>query len=330
MKICIYGTGAIGGHVAVRLLSAQVADVSLVARGAQLQAIRANGLTLRRGGKSTTVKPAAATDDPATLPPQDLVIVTMKAYAVPPEAERIAGLLAAEAPALFIANGIPWWWNYGLPSAPLKSGGALPLLDPGAALWSKVGAHRALGCVVYSSNTVTAPAVVTHEGGNQWLIGEPDSSISDRLRQVVAMFKKAGLGAEPSSDLRREIWQKLVLNAAFNPLAALTRLDTGALAADDALAAKVERIADEILAVAAALGWDIRDRVSARGILGSGSAGWRPSMLQDVDRGRPIEAEAILGQVHAFAREAHVPTPTIDVVLPQLRGLDRTLRDASN
>ena len=321
MNICIYGTGAIGGHVAVRLISAQAADVSIVARGAQLDAIRRNGLTLRRGSKSTTVRPAAATDDPTTLPAQDLVIVTLKAYAVPAEAERIARLLAPAAPALFILNGIPWWWNHGL-----KSGATLSLLDPDGALWTKLGAGRALGCVVYSSNTVTAPGVVTHEGGNQWLIGEPDNSDSERLRTVIAVLKKAGLGAEPSFDLRRDIWNKLVLNAAFNPLAALTRLDTGAVAADSKLAVMVERIADETLAVAAALGWDIREQVSARGILMSGGGGWRPSMLQDVDRGRPIEAEAILGQIHAFAREKHVATPTIDAVLPQLRDLDRALR----
>ncbi len=329
MKICIYGTGAIGGHVAARLLSAQVADVSIVARGAQLDAIRTHGLSLRRGSKALTARPAAATDDPTTLPAQDLAVVTLKAYAVPAEAERIARLLAPEAPALFILNGIPWWWNYGLKTGVLKSSGALPLLDPGGALWNKLGPGRALGCVVYSSNTVTAPGVITHEGGNQWLIGEPDGSDSERLRRVVSVFQKAGLGAEPSADLRREIWHKLVLNAAFNPIAALTRLDTGRIAADGALAALAEHIVEETLAVATALGWDIRDQVSAHGILMSGGGGWRPSMLQDVERGRPIEAEAILGQVQAFARLERVDTPTIDAVLPLLRGLDRALRHAT-
>lgn len=322
MKVCVYGAGAIGGHVAVRLLSARAAEVSVVARGAQLDAIRARGLSLRRNGKALTAMPAAASDDPATLPPQDLVVATMKAYAVPDEAERLARLLAPDAVVLFVLNGIPWWWNYGL-----KGGGAaLPLLDPNGALWSTLGPQRALGCVVYSSNTVTAPGVVTHDGGNQWLIGEPDRSDSARLRATVTLLKTAGLGAEASSDLRREIWHKLVLNAAFNPLAALTRLDTGRIGSDGALASLAKHIVDETLAVATAKGWDIRDQVSAEGILLSGSGSWRPSMLQDVDRGRPIEAEAILGQVQAFARQARVATPTIDVILPLLRGLDRALR----
>jgi 2-dehydropantoate 2-reductase len=325
MRACIYGAGAIGGHVGVRLIAAQAAEVAVVARGSQLAAIRARGLTLRRGGKDTTVTPAAATDDPATLPPQDLVIVTLKAYAVPGEAGRIARLLAPDAAALFILNGLPWWWNYGLPS----DGGALELLDPGGALWTGLGPQRALGCVVYSSNTITAPGMVTHDGGNQWLLGEPDGSDSARLRETVALFKKAGLGTEASRDLRRDIWHKLVLNAGFNPLCALTRRTTGGVVGDRELAATAKGIIEEILAVAAALGCDIRREVDAASLLQSGGGNWRPSMLQDVDRGRPIEVEAILGQVHEFARTAGIKTPAIESVLPRLRALDRSLRSAA-
>lgn len=329
MKVCIYGTGAIGGHVAVRLLGARAADVSVIARGSQLAAIRAHGLTLRRGGRDTAVTPTAATDDPASLPPQDLVVVTLKAYAVPAEAGRIARLLAPEAAALFILNGIPWWWNHGRPRGGPDRGGALELLDPGAALWTGLGPQRALGCVVYSSNTVTAPGVVTHEGGNQWSIGEPDGSDSRRVRDVVALFKSAGLGAEASRDLRHDIWHKLVLNAAFNPLCALARCTTGGITADRELAATAKGIVEEILAVAAKMGCDIRREVNADSLVATSGGGWRPSMLQDVDRGRPIEVEAILGQVHEFAHGLGLKTPAIDSVLPRLRALDRSLRDAA-
>lgn len=325
MRVCVYGAGAIGGHAAVRLVAARIAEVSVVARGSHLAAIRARGLTLCRGRRPTTVTPAAATDDPAHLPPQDLVIATLKAYAVPDEAERIARLLAPGAPALFVLNGIPWWWHYGLPDA---AGGALPLLDPEAALWTRLGAKRALGCVVYSSNTVTAPGVITHDGGNEWLIGEPDGSDSRRAKDVAALFNRAGLGAAVSRDLRRDIWHKLVLNAGFNPLCALTRRSTAGVTADRELATTARRIIEETLAVAAALGWDIRDEVDAAAVVRSGGD-WRPSMLQDIDRGRPIEVEAILGQVHEFARHVGVPTPAIDSVLPRLRALDRALRDGA-
>lgn len=321
MKICVYGAGAIGGHVAVRLILSRAAEVSVIARGKQLAAIRERGLTLRRGSPDLTARPAAATDDPATLGPQDLVIVALKAYAVPGEAERLARLLTPDAAALFILNGIPWWWHHGLAGP----GGALPLLDPDGALWTKLGPQRALGCVVYSSNTVTAPGVVTHSGGNQWSIGEPDGSDSPRLRATVNLLKQAGFGAEASPDIRRDIWEKLVLNAAFNPICAITRLATGGVTSDRALTALATGIVEETLAVAAALGWDLRDRITADGILAAGGD-WRPSMLHDVDNGRPVEVEAILGQTQSFARGAGVATPTIDKVLPQLRELDRTLR----
>jgi 2-dehydropantoate 2-reductase len=325
MKVCIYGAGAIGGHVAVRLAAASTAEVAVVARGAQLQAIRARGLTLRRGGKATTVRPGAATDDPASLPPQDLVVVTLKAYAVPDEAAQIARLLRSEAAALFVLNGIPWWWNHGLTGA----GGALPLLDPQGALWNSLGPRRALGCVVYSSNTITAPGEVTHDGGNQWLLGEPDGSDSPRLRAAVALFKQASLGATAARDLRRDIWHKLVLNAGFNPLCALARCTTGGIVADRELAATAKAIVEEILTVAAAHGCDIRREVNPSSLVATSGGDWRPSMLQDVDRGRPIEVEAILGQVHDFAQHAGIETPAIESVLPRLRALDRALRAAA-
>lgn len=320
MKLCIYGAGAIGSHVAVRLAAARAAEVSVVARGAQLQAIRQRGLTLRRGGQETAATPEAATDDPATLPAQDLVVVTLKAHAVPNEADRLARLLAPGAAALFVLNGIPWWWNHGLTGR----GGPLPLLDPDGRLWAALGPERALGCVAYSANTVTAPGVVTHEGGNQWLIGEPDGSASQRLHDTVAVFQKAGLRAEPSREIRREVWRKLALNVAFGPLCALNRCTTAGVAGSLALTATAKGLIEETLAVAAALGWNIGAEVDPDSVMHGGN--WRPSMLQDVERGRPIEVEALLGQTQAFAREAGIKTPAIDIVLPQLRALDHSLR----
>ena len=322
MKICVYGAGAVGGHVAVRLLAARAAEVAVVARGRQLEAIRQRGLTLRRADSDTTVVPSVATDDPTRLPPQDLVIVTLKAHALPAEATRLARLLAPDAAALFVVNGIPWWWNYGLPGRR----GPLPLLDPDGALWTTLGPQRALGCVVYSANSVVAPGIIKHDGGNQWLIGEPDGSDSRRVRDIVTLFQKAGLRATVSSDLRPEVWHKLALNLAFGPLCALNRCATAGVAGNPSLAATATGLIEETVAVAAAQGWDIGGEVDAASVMHGGN--WRPSMLQDVELGRPIEVEALLGQVHAFAREAGVKTPAIDEVLPKLRALDRSLRGA--
>ena len=320
MRVCIYGAGAVGGHLAVRLLAARAAEVSVVARGAQLSAIRTRGLTLRRGGQETNVVPHAATDDPASLWPQDLVIVTLKAHALAGEAARLQHLLAPQAAALFVVNGIPWWWNHGLPGGE----GPLPLLDPDAALWTTLGPRRALGCVVYSANSVPAPGIIKHDGGNDWLIGEPDGSESARVREAVALFKKAGLSTAVSRDLRREILRKLAFNLAFGPLCALHRCSTSGVADNPALAATGRGLIEETIAVAAALGWNIGADIDPVSVMHGGN--WRPSMLQDVELGRPIEVEALLGQVHAFAREAAVRTPAMDEVLPKLRVLDRALR----
>jgi 2-dehydropantoate 2-reductase len=322
MRVCVYGAGAVGGHIAVRLLVAGSAEVSVVARGAQLAAIRTRGLTLRRAGKDMPARPAAATEDPASLPPQDLVVVTLKAHALPAEAARLKHLLAPEAPALFVVNGIPWWWNYGLPGRT----GPLPLLDPDRALWTTLGPQRVLGCVVYSANSVIAPGIIKHDGGNDWRIGEPDGSQSARARETVALFQKAGLSAAVSRDLRPEIWRKLALNLAFGPLCALNRCSTAGVAGDPALAATGRRLVEETIAVAAALGWDVGADIDPASVMHGGD--WRPSMLQDVEHRRPIEVEALLGQPHAFAREAGVATPAMDEVLPKLRALDRSLRQS--
>src|SRR4029079_483608 len=134
MKVCIYGAGAIGGRVAVHLISAKAAEVSLVGRGAHLRAIRERGLTLHTGGKELSAKPAAATEDASTLPPQDLVLVTLKAHAVASAAAAVSRLLAPGGCAVFLLNGVPWWWNHGLPG----NKGALPLLDPEGALWKEL------------------------------------------------------------------------------------------------------------------------------------------------------------------------------------------------
>jgi len=324
MKVCVFGAGAVGGNIATRLLAAQADDVSVVARGAMLKAIREHGLTLRSGGKEITARAEVATDDPSTLPPQDVVLVTLKAHAVPGAAAAIARLLAPQGCAVFLLNGIPWWWRHGLAGA----GGPLPLLDPDAALWTRVKPERALGCVVHSPNDMIAPGVIVHTGPNHFILGEPDGSASTRLEAALEMFGRGGIEARTAGDLRRDIWQKLVNNASGNTLCALSRVDLGGLGADPELCVLSIRVMRETLAVAAALGWDLRAEVDVESTARRGKPGQRPSMLQDVLRGRPIEVEALLGQLHAFAREKSVAVPNIDVVLPLLRGLDRALRAA--
>ncbi|MGZ8269200.1 MAG: ketopantoate reductase family protein [Burkholderiales bacterium] len=326
MKVCVFGAGAVGGHLAARLSAANHAEVSVVARGAQLQAIAERGLLLKSRGQEIRGEPARATDDPTSLPPQDVVLVTMKAHVLPPLADAIARVAAPHGSVVFFLNGIPWWWRHGA-SGPR---GPLPLLDPEGALWTKLR-ERTLGCVVYSPNDLEAPGVIVHSGGNRYVMGEPDGTASARLKAVVDLFCRSGLPAEVSPDVRREIWRKLMSNASTNPLAALTRLGISDIGADEELRAVSIALKNETLAVAAAIGWDLREEMDvekhARRAVSPGAP--RPSMLQDALQGKPLEVEAHLGQTQAFAREAGVPVPCIDVVLPILRGLDRSLRAAS-
>jgi len=323
VKVCIFGAGAVGGNLATRLVAAGADDVSIVARGAVLAAIRTRGLTVRSGGTEVHARPSVATDDPATLPPQDLVLVTLKAHAVAGVAPAVARLLAPGGSAIFLLNGIPWWWRHGLPGTPAT----LPLLDPEGALWREVRPERAIGCVVHLPCEMVEPGVIVHNGPNFFILGEPDGSSSPRLAAAAAMFGRAGIETRLSADLRRDVLEKLVMNASGNTVAALTGRDLGGQAADPGLCGLSERIMAEVLEVAAKLGWDLRGKLDLPTIARRGKPGMRPSMQQDVDLGRPLEIEAIVGQVQAFAREHGVATPAIDVMVPLLRGLDRTLRE---
>lgn len=319
MKVCIFGAGAVGGHAAAKLVAAGKAEVSVVARGAHLEAIRDGGLTLHADGKTLGGKPAAATDDPSALPPQDLVVVTLKAHSLPGVAGQLRALLKPGAAVLFFTNGVPWWWNHGL-----SEDGSLRLLDPDGRLWRELGPECVLGGVVYSANAVTRPGVITHSAGNRWIIGEPTGDVSPRADAAAELFREAGLIGEVSTDIRRAMWQKLVLNIAANPLCALSRLPLGRWHEVPGIGELGVAMIREMLEVAKALGWDLTEEVDPVAAVPArpGRAGGKPSMLQDAEAGRPMEVEAIVGQLQAFGHENDVPTPAIDVVLPLLRALD--------
>lgn len=321
MKVCIYGAGAIGSHIAAKLLRAEKAEISVVARGPHLEALRTRGLIFRGDDETFRVDVPRATDAPSTLPPQDVVLVTLKAPALPANAGALARLLAPAGFVVFFLNGIPWWWNHGHTG---KSG-PLPLLDPDGTLWCEVEPGRAIGSVVYSPNELVQPGVVAHHSRSHFILGEPDGSLSERVKVVADLLTSSGLPAEISADIRHEIWRKLLINAAGNPLAALTRLSAHDRAEDPDLLALSRAIESEVVLTARAMGYDVKEIVPLAGKLSQG----RPSMLQDVLNGRPLEIEALLGQVRDFAQQARVATPTINTLLPLLRGLDRSLRFAS-
>lgn len=325
-RVCVFGAGAVGSHVAAKLLRAGTADLSVVARGAHLAAMRERGLTFRSDGENFHLAVPKATDDPSGLPPQDVLLVTLKAPALPAAATALSRLLAPDGVAVFLVNGIPWWWKHGLATpGPAGNGGLLPLLDPEGTLWNGLGPQRALGSVVYSGNELAEPGVVAHYANNRFIFGEPDGSLSARARAVAELFTNAGMPSELSADIRAEVWHKLLLNASNNPLAALSRLSAHDRALDPELAGLGDRVLEEVIGTAGALGWDLRKAAAESPMLrDSARSTSRPSMLQDALLGRPMEVEGLLGQVQAFARSASVHTPVIDVILPILRGLARS------
>lgn len=333
MRVCIFGAGAVGGYLAARIGHADTAKVSVIARGAQKEAIASNGIRLDTPEDSITVRPAVVTDRPEDLPEQDIVFVTLKVMSQSAVAPALRRLTGDKGCAIFAANGIPWWWKHGGEHAT-----HLPLLDPDGALWNVLGPTRALGCIVYSANEVIAPGVVRHLGNNRWVVGEPNGSISPRLQAAVQLLQASGINGEASSNIHTEVWAKLLRNASLNSLCALTRLPVDGLAEDPMLLTLADALIDEIVAVANAQSCDITAQRAAaleqlrRGGAEGGSApvkGLRPSMLQDALAGRPLEVEAIIGQVQALAQEAQVPCPTIDFILPLLRGLNRSLTKKS-
>jgi 2-dehydropantoate 2-reductase len=328
MKVCIFGAGAIGTHIGARLCAAGQAEVSVVARGPVLDAIRKNGLTLKSGGQEINGKPHTVTDDPATLPKHDIVIATLKAHVLPTVASTLEQLLAPQGVAVFPLNGLTWWWRCGGKGKQE----ALSLLDPQRELWNRLR-ERALGCVVYSPNEVISPGVVRHIGGDRYVFGEPTDEKTRRVQVVVDLFNASGLPAEVSPDIRAEILRKFMSNVWSNPLGALTRLTQSQAMNNPDVKQVAAGLMREALAVAAAMGWDLRGEMDVDKQLSRPAGpgpGMPPSMLQDVLVGRSLEVEAHLGQVQAFAREHGVAVPTIDAVLPLLRGLDQSLREKSS
>jgi 2-dehydropantoate 2-reductase len=228
MKICIFGAGAIGGYMGVKLAQAG-ADVSLVARGPHLAAMRGKGLTLIDEGGTVTV-PVTASEDPAELGVQDYVIVTLKAHSVPPVVPKMQPLFGPETTVVSGVNGVPWWYFHKI-GGPLE-GTRLESVDPGNAQWDGFGPDRVLGCVVYPAAEVSEPGTIRHIEGNRFSLGEPDGSKSDRAVALSQALSAAGLKAPVRPRLRDEIWVKLWGNLSFNPISALTHATLDVLCTD--------------------------------------------------------------------------------------------------
>lgn len=311
MKICIFGAGAIGGYMGVKLAQAG-ADVSLVARGPHLAAMQKRGLTLIEEDSETTVK-VTASNDPADLGPQDYVIVTLKAHSVPPVVPKMQPLIGEHTTIVSGVNGVPWWYFHTL-DGPLE-GTRLDSVDPGNAQWDGFGPDRVLGCVVYPAAEVSKPGTIKHIEGNRFSLGEPDGSKSERAMALSKALSAAGLKAPVRPRLRDEIWVKLWGNLSFNPISALTHATLDVLCTDAGTRAVARGMMVEAQEIAEKLGVKFPIEVDRRIDGGAAVGAHRTSMLQDLEAGRPMEIDALLGSVQELGVVTQTATPTIDTVL---------------
>lgn len=320
MKVCIFGAGAIGGYMGVKLAKAG-ADVSLVARGPHLSAMQEKGLTLIEEEETTTVS-VTASDDPTTLGVQDYVIVTLKAHSVPPVVSKMAPLIGPNTTIVSGVNGVPWWYFHELEGE--HEGTRLESVDPGNVQWDGFGPDRVLGCVVYPAAEVIEPGVIKHIEGNRFSLGEPDGSKSERALALSKILSDAGLKAPVRPKLRDEIWVKLWGNLSFNPISALTHATLDVLCTDEGTRAVARNMMLEAQEIAERLGVKFPIDVDRRIAGGAAVGAHRTSMLQDLDQGRPMEIDALVASVQELGCVTNVPTPTIDTVLGLVRLRART------
>jgi 2-dehydropantoate 2-reductase len=310
MKLCVFGAGAIGSHLALRAARGG-ADVSVVARGEQLAAIRRNGLTVRAPDGAFNVK-VAASDNPADLGPQDAILVTVKAPALPSVARGIALLLKADTPVAFVTNGIPWWYFYAHGGE--LEGRRLARIDPDDAMWKALGPERAIGSVVNAPTTVVSPGVIEIARPNSYLVlGEPDGSLSPRVEMIAAPIRAGGLRVEVTADIRSEIWTKLLGNLATGPMSVISQSNYQQIIAEPACKEAAHRILMEAGAIALALGCK-PDPEQAKRLERTAQLPHKASILQDLELGRPMEVDGIFGAALELARLVNVATPTLDLL----------------
>ena len=313
MKICVFGAGAVGGHFAAQL-AASGHEVSVIARGAHLEAIRRNGLTLLKGERRIVGKVKAA-QDPREIGAVDFVLVTLKATSLREFAERAAPLLGKETAVVFAQNGIPWWYAHGISAARSRTPD-LGVLDPEGKLALAIAPERVIGSVVYSANEVVAPGVVQSNAPlrNVLVLGEPDDRPTPRVQALAAALEKSEIQAPIETDIRRTVWAKLAINLWSSSIGVVTEGTVKENLADPGLAELRPRMQAEARAIAAAHGVNV-EGAPLPPPPPAGGPQHKTSMLQDYEQGRPMEVDAILMAPLWFARAANVPVPTLEAVI---------------
>jgi 2-dehydropantoate 2-reductase len=312
MKICVFGAGAIGGYLAAEL-SLAGHEVCVVARGEHLSAIQAQGVTLRIAGQEKRAS-VRASDDPSLFGPQDYVFCTLKSHQAHAAASSFAPLLGSQTAVVTAMNGIPWWYFY-------KAGGEfegrhLETVDPQGRQWKILKPERSIGCVVDPACEVVAPGVIEHHQFNRFILGEPDGTRSERVKALSETMQAANFDAPIRDDIRYSVWLKLWGNVCFNPISALTYASLDHITRDPGLRALCKKAMYEAKAVSDAFNVSIDEAMIDRRLAAAGrAAGHKMSMLQDLERGRSMEIDALVAAVQELGRLKNVATPTIDLLL---------------
>lgn len=315
MTVAVVGAGAIGGLLGAHL-SRSGQDVVLIARGPHLAAMRERGLTVRGADGEFTTSPRC-TDDMSAISEADVVFLTLKAHSIPAVAPAIGRALKDDACLVGAMNGIPWWY---FPDRHLET------VDPGGVIARSIPYEKVVGCVVYPAATLVEPGVIEHEEGNRFSLGEPDGSRSQRVQAIAAMLVAAGFKAPVQTRLRNEIWLKLLGNATLNPVSALTRATLAQMFASPLTRDVIRALMEEVASVARALDVELPLGIEKR-MDGAAAVGeHKTSMLQDLEAGKPLEVDALLGAVVELANEKGVPVPSLQTVYALTKLLDSASR----
>ncbi len=324
MKVCVVGAGAIGGYMAVRLAHAGHA-VSAIARGPHLAAIRANGLKLIEADRELVASDLTATDRVGDPGPQDVVLLALKAHQIVPVVDELPALLGPDTVIVTLQNGIPWWYFQQVDGD--YAGRVVETVDPGGVLLRAIDPGRVIGCIAYPAATITEPGVIKHIEGNRFPVGELDGRGSDRVRMISGLFEEAGFKSRVLDDIRSEIWLKLWGNLTFNPISALTHatlVDICRFPLTRGLAATMMTEAQQ---VAERLGAHFRVSMERRIAGAEGVGKHKTSMLQDVEAGKPLEVDGMLGVVVELAEMTGVEVPTLRALHACVGLLNRTIQD---
>ncbi|OWJ61554.1 2-dehydropantoate 2-reductase [Paraburkholderia caledonica] len=311
MKAVIYGAGAIGGWMGVKLAEAGH-DIGVVARGATLAALREHGLRLIEGGETQTVRVRAA-EDPAELGVQDLVVVAVKGPAMASVAAHIAPLLGPQTLVLTAMNGVPWWFCDGLGGD--FAGKRLKSVDPDGAIAAAIPGEQTVGCVVHASCLVEAPGVIRHHQGNGLIVGEAAGRPSERVKALTEALVAAGFNASMSEQIQRDVWYKLWGNMTMNPISAMTGATTDRILSDELVRNFVTSIMLEAKEIGARFGIPIDQAPQDRHAVTLKLGAMKTSMLQDVEARKPVELDTLVSAVRELGQLTGVQTPNTDALL---------------